>query len=109
MPSRTCRCWPRTFRLSWTRCTPPSWGTDGRPDPSRPPAERHFSVLGAFELVAGIVGEGVVFGAEEHAVGDGGVSAVGPGVWVVGVAHRWGPVAVFGAAALVAEHDREAL
>src|SRR3954451_22892767 len=58
--------------------------------------------------VAGVVGPAVVPGTQADAFVDGGRAAVGPTGLVVGVESR-GAVAALGAAAVVADEDREAL
>src|SRR5690349_3420966 len=59
--------------------------------------------------VIGVVGEAVVVAAEQDRVGQVGGAAVGPGVEVVGFGPGWWPVAAFGAAALVAQGQRNTL
>src|SRR5690606_2902569 len=60
-------------------------------------------------VVGGVVGVGVVAGAEQPAVCDRGATAEVPGGLVVGVAHAGGPVAAFGGAALLLDREGDAL
>lgn len=60
------------------------------------------AVEACLELVAGVVGQRVVSGAEESAVLGAGVAALAPGLVVVGVTHRGWPIAAVGGAAAVA-------
>src|SRR3954468_3219967 len=73
------------------------------------PAEDDASVGDGLHLVLRVVGVGVVSGAEQASVLDGGLAASGPGGVVVDVAERCGPVAALCGAVLVAVADGDAL
>src|SRR4051794_7655974 len=76
---------------------------------SRASGEGDVAVLVGGVLVAVVVGQRVVAGAERDGVGGVGLPAAGPGCGVVDVAHGWWPVAAFGGAATVLECRGDAL
>jgi hypothetical protein len=71
--------------------------------------EGDLAVGEVFGAVVGVVDAAVVVSAEEPAGRQVGVAALGPGLVVVGVAHRGRPIAVLRGAALVSDAQGDAL